>query len=90
MKPESQPDVTDRPETPTAVRCSDLLGEARVAALNGYMGDRRSLVTALGKLNSYYETHTKNREWLVTEIDRIDAAVSKLLASPNDQMSDSR
>lgn len=84
MKPSNETGVTDSPAALPVVACSDLLGEARVAAVNGYMGDRRSLVEALEKLSSYYETHTKNREWLVTEIDRIDVAVSKLLASPND------
>lgn len=85
MKTPNESDVTDSPTAPPVVACSDLLGEARVAAVNGYMGDRRSLVEALEKCNSYYETHTKNREWLVMEIDRIDVAVSKLLASPNEK-----
>jgi predicted metal-dependent hydrolase len=79
----NNPDVIEQPAAPTPVACSDLLGEARVAAVNGYMGDRRSLVEALEKLSSYYNTHEKNREWLVAEITRIDESVSRLLASPN-------
>ncbi len=73
-----------KPTGEAVLAASRLLGEALVAAVNGYMGDRRSLVEALEKCNSYYETHTKNREWLASEIERIDAAVSKLLAPPND------
>ena len=66
------------------VGISDLLGEARVEAVKGYLQNRLSLVGALEKKSSYYNSNEKDKDWLVEELKRIDNAVASLLASPND------
>ena len=75
------------PNAPLAVACSDLLGEARVEAIKGYMENRLSLVGALEKKTSFYESHGRDREWIVEELKRIDDAVASLLTYPNAKVS---
>ena len=61
-------------------------GEARGAAVTAYMEQRAQITTTLCKETSW-TGHAAHRKELIEDIERIDAAVGGLLASPTESRS---
>ncbi len=76
------------PEDKTAFECSALFGEARVAAVTAYMEQRAMVLKDILGMSAQYSQHNVDYREAITEIERIDALVGGLLASPNAEVSD--